>query len=326
MREAAFALALFAGGPALAAPTPAADSEEQLVLDVKAMLDDELLRPSHVEPALAGSFAELSAPHWAAVRDAGLDAVTFDESIFHAVGSGEQPVGDLPPALVRAATAAESAVRGVLAATHATSGRLPPELAPFAVYSRDVKREMAPHYAVLLANVLALRALADHRPDAALEICGDQLALARDVSRGGLFGALSAAGLHALAAAGPTDRERFRRALARICEGWPTLAAILTVERIEFDVSAFWPSLSKATKRALPPEAQLDRLRGLADEPGPSFEASGPRCSAAGRDGDSARPWTRSSRRSRSRRGRRTSRSSASNPTYRSRSRSPAST
>ena len=230
--------------------------------DLMARAAGRFLRPPHLEPSDPGTFGEHAAGGWDAL--AALEASSADVELCRAVREGEQPFGALLPSCRRELEAAASPLGALLEATHAAEAGPPPGLGTLdapAPASRPRGWSTLP-YAGKLGALRIRQLLSTGDVAGAVRVCVDLQALARDASWGtGLAGRLPALGVEEVAFrpcaaaldVAPTEVKRAAaRALARVEEGTPALAAVMREYALGARARAFAPYLGNL--EGLPPQ------------------------------------------------------------------------
>jgi hypothetical protein len=270
MRRFVIALIVVAALPFRAAAL--SPSEEKLVADVRRDLDDPVVRPSHVDPALPGSFAELAEPHLlvmaASKKRIGADEWTTSD-LLKAVFAGTKPLSDLPGVWAEESKKTQPDLDGLLLATRAGRGALPKPLTLYGLFSRDSQPYNfgSIQHAARLAAIVSLQALQRGDTAKARATCADVLALARDVSHSAIInqmvaaatlGIMTPACAHVIQKAAPQDRLELARQIRIIRTSWTPFSVTLHEEEALYvQLGLFQESLSPEVTAALPPEARL---------------------------------------------------------------------
>ena len=265
MRWVPAVFAVVLASTAHAAPEP--DSEEQFVIEAKALLADPAERPCHVSPALEATFGELAEPHLAALLASYKRVGTETEEqmrVRKEVFDGKRALADLPPVWNAELQRMAPDLDGLLRATHARTGQLPESLGLVAVLPTkdDRLKAIAVQHAAKLASLRMLHDIEKARPYAALAICADTLALARDTSHAFLIGQMVAVAvtgivngpcLRALNAASAEAQTTFASQVETISRGWTSFGTTLQQEKVFGELVGF-DRLSSSTQAALPAE------------------------------------------------------------------------
>jgi len=217
--------------------TSTAGPARALRRDLAARAAARFPRPAQVEPPVPGTFGQGAAEPWDAL--AALEASSTDVELCRAVREGEQPFASLTPSCRRELQGAAAALDALLAATHAAEAGPPPGLGTLDVPtppSRPRSWSTLP-YAGKLGALRIRQLLAGEDRAAAVRVCVDVQALARDASWGtGLAGRLPALAVEevafrpcaaALDAASPEVKRGASVALARVEQGTPSLAVVM---------------------------------------------------------------------------------------------------
>jgi hypothetical protein len=229
-------IALVALSVTVTSPPP--ESEQQLVQDVLALRHGPMERPTHVTPALPGTFGDLAEPHLVALEISRKRIGTESaEQIAdrRTVERGGKPTSALRPEWKRELANTTGPLNGLLLATHAAGGKPPYELSIFGSFGPDEDRYsgVTPIYAVKLAALRAWLQLEGKNARAAIGTCADTLGMARDIAHASLMGQMLANAMlkyvepvrrDAARAANLAEEETLESAIARILEGWPTLS------------------------------------------------------------------------------------------------------
>lgn len=251
---------------------PAPDSEEQLIIEAQALASDPATRPSHVQPALPGTFGERSESAWPLLEQSRLRAKESpaDAELRRAVTAGEQPLGALPPRWKSELNAMRREVDQVRSATHAERGALPSYFSAATLFQESPP--YAPVTAQQFAKLAALQVrmqIGEGNPAAALEECADALAVARDSARSSMVGQLISLGQlkilrpaceGAISAAPPEALRGFAHQVEVIQAGWTPIATTLQQEKIFCELNQ-WARLKEQTRAAVPPSMHLDLPR-----------------------------------------------------------------
>jgi len=241
---------------ALPACAPAPDSEEGVIQEAWALERDPVLRPTHVDPALPGTFADGIAPWADALVASERRCGSFGKALLAAL-EHHQP---LPAEWVAEVDGSAAMLDGALAATYRAGASLPPGLRMQAVFLTTHPSTIEFRYLGRLA--IAGARLASDRGDHALALrrCADALALSRDMSWGALVFARagSMAGhtlqvCYELALRAPVGPRRdFLKAVDRIRAGWAPSSSVIRQERL-FTQLLSASSFSAAHLAAFPP-------------------------------------------------------------------------
>lgn len=165
---------------------------ERLVREVEALARARHPRPSHVTPAVEGTFAEQLEPRMGDVlrlyREQP-EALRTDVSMWpcQAVAEGREPVAKLPSGCAQALEAGRAVMAEALAATHAEEGGLPEGLRVLASPAHPYASEghLALLHVVRLAALETRLRLEQGHAEEAVDTCLDALALSRDLAAGG---------------------------------------------------------------------------------------------------------------------------------------------
>jgi hypothetical protein len=239
--------------------------EERLVREARELARVESSRPSHVTPALPGSFAERLEPLVAGLprvyRERPEAAVPGGEWPCRAVVEGSAPASALPPVCRESLERSRALLRQVLEATRAEVGGLPETLWGMADSGHGEPGPGLMHLARLGALETRLL-LAEGRAEEAVATCLDTLALSRELTLGGgLLGQMFSATSHDLAYrpcadaldGAPGEVKRAAAAqLARLAEGFAPLSRTLREESVALQLMFFGKLLSARTLAALP--------------------------------------------------------------------------
>lgn len=215
------------------------DSEEGIVQEAWALERDPVLRPTHVDPALPGTFEDGLAP-WA-------DALNASAERFQGKDA-PRPLaeyldkGGPVPANWRAELEHSTAMlNGALAATYRAGARLPPGGRLEGLFSDQRPGSAELWHLWRLALLDAVLASGRGAHELALQRCADVLALSRDLSRGYLVMAMVGGSMvsrsvnvcYRLARqAPPAQRRRFLNSVERIRSGWGPSSGVFRQERL----------------------------------------------------------------------------------------------
>ena len=237
--------------------------EDRLVEEALALDSARFARPTHVAPALPGSFGERAAAHLEKLEaaQAQLGALTvIEERLLASVLRGAQPATAASPRLQATLAENRGALLGLLEATHAEAAR------PVASLAAPELDETAVATVSLAARLVALEIVDRVEAGQATEAlgrCVDGLALARDLSYGSALqgrmlatavtGRLLTPCARALDAAPAEAKREALHQLEAIRDATPGFAATLGEERTVMIVTAFGAGLSSETVERLPP-------------------------------------------------------------------------
>lgn len=239
--------------------------EERLVREARALARTASSRPSHVTPALPGSFAERVEPLMDGLlrlyRER-LEAATEDGTwLCQPVVEGSAPPEALPPRCRESLERSRAQVRQVLEATRAEVGGLPERLWGLS-YSGAADPGPALLQVVKLAALETRLQYAEGRRAEAVATCLDTLALSRELTLGGgLLGQMMSATAHGLVYrpcaealdGAPEEVKRTAAAqLARLSEGFAPLSRTLREEAVALQLMFYGGMLSSKTVAALP--------------------------------------------------------------------------
>ena len=235
--------------------TSTAGPARALRRDLAARAAARFPRPVQVEPPVPGTFGQGAAEPWDSL--AALEASSTDMELCRAVREGEQPFASLSPSCRRELQGAAAAVDALLAATHAAEAGPPPGLGTLdgpTPPSRPRGWSTLP-YAGKLGALRIRQLLAEEDLSAAVKVCVDLQALARDASWGtGLAGRLPALAVEevafrpcaaALDWASPEVKRGASVALARVEQGTPSLAVVMHEYALGARAQAFAPYLGR---------------------------------------------------------------------------------
>ena len=235
--------------------TSTAGPARALRRDLAARAAARFPRPVQVEPPVPGTFGQGAAEPWDSL--AALEASSTDMELCRAVREGEQPFASLSPSCRRELQGAAAAVDALLAATHAAEAGPPPGLGTLdgpTPPSRPRGWSTLP-YAGKLGALRIRQLLAEEDLSAAVKVCVDLQALARDASWGtGLAGRLPALAVEevafrpcaaALDWASPEVKRGASVALARVEQGTPSLAVVMREYALRARTQAFAPYLGR---------------------------------------------------------------------------------
>ncbi|HZH76979.1 MAG TPA: hypothetical protein VEY88_13180 [Archangium sp.] len=253
---------------------------ERLVRDARVLETEAFPRPSHVSPALPGTFAQALEPLRRDLSEARMDGyrlVSEGQDSCGPVISGQEPFTSLPTDCAQALERWRTLVRHVLEATRAEQGGLPraerePMVAGFVYW--DLRHALPSTMPVnpdllFLARLAALeiRFLVDWgQKTEAVDVCLDALALGREMTLGsGVEGRLLSAKAQELAyppcaaalAAAPVERQRQAlEQLTRLRQGWPALDHAVRAEAVACQLYTYGGLLSPEQLDLLPPAAR----------------------------------------------------------------------
>jgi hypothetical protein len=246
---------------------------ERLVGEVDALTRARHPRPSHVTPALRGTFAEHVAPLMgdvARLYRAQLPLLQASASGWPCLDGveGRVRLSQLPPACLEALEQGRAVMARVLAATHAEDGGLPEGL-------RELDSPKHPHAPdgrpglLLVVRLAALETrvrLEGGRAAEAVDTCVDALALSREVALGGgLIGHMVSAMGHGLMYrpcadaldAAPMERKRSAATqLARLAEGLAPFSRTLREESASVQLLYYGGLMPAQALAALPAGAR----------------------------------------------------------------------
>ncbi len=257
---------------------------ERLVREVDALARERHPRPSHVMPALPGTFAGHAAPLMEeAVRlyREQMELLGMADAPCPTGVKGQEQVSPLPRVCLDALARGRALMEQVLAATHAEDGGLPEGLGgldspkhPHAAYGR-----LALGHVVRLASLETRVRLEGGRAAEAVDTCLDALALSRELALGGgLMGhMLSAAGYdvmyrpcaEALDAA-PVERKRSAVSqLSRLAEGLAPFSRTLREESASVQLEYYGGMFPRELLGTLPAGARDVALAAPGEALGP---------------------------------------------------------
>jgi hypothetical protein len=238
----------------------------RLAEDVRAVATARYVRPVHAAPVLPGRFGDLAAGPWTALAER--QALSTDVEFCRAVRDGETPVEKAPQSCLRELAQGATALAGLLRATHAEAAGPPPGLGALDVPApaEAPRTFVTAAYAARMAALQMQVALARGEAEAALSMCLDLLALARDASWGtaleGRFAALTVSELAFLPCARALDvapvsaKRRAAVSLEKLAQGTPPLAETLNEWSVRVRAQRFGRYLSPEALRVLPAGVQ----------------------------------------------------------------------
>jgi hypothetical protein len=253
---------------------------ERLVRDARVLETEAFPRPSHVSPALPGTFAQALEPLRRDISGAGMGGYTLISEGLDSCGpviSGQEPLASLPTNCTEELERRRPLVRRVLEATRAEQGGLPraqrePLVGGYFLWDprRALPSTMPVRPDLLFLTRLAaleVRFLVDRGQKAeAVDVCMDALALGREMALGsGVEGRLLSAQAQDLAyrpcaaALAAASVERQRQAieqLMRLRQGWPALDHAVRAEAIACQFYTYGGLLSPEQLDLLPPAAR----------------------------------------------------------------------
>lgn len=254
---------------------------ERLVRDARVLETEAFPRPSHVSPALPGTFAQALEPLRRDISEADTNSYKLlsEEGVdlCEPVISGQEPFSSLPTDCAQELERRRPLVRHVLEATRSEQGGLPraerePLVGGFVLW--DLRRALPSTMPVrpelfFLARLAALelRFLLDQgRKAEAVDVCLDALALGREMALGsGVEGRLLSARAQERAyrpcaealAAAPVERQRQAiEQLTKLRQGWPALEHAVRAEAVACQLYTFGGLLSPEQLELLPPAAR----------------------------------------------------------------------
>ncbi|MCY1016979.1 hypothetical protein [Pyxidicoccus sp. MSG2] len=246
---------------------------ERLVRDVEAMARTRYPRPSHVTPAVPGTFAQHLDPLMGEVLRLYRERSVAFQSVApafpcRAVIEGREPVSALPTPCQEEWKKGRELVARVLAATHAEEGGLPEGMGDLASPTHPYADTGMPAllHVIQLAALETRLLLAEGQAEKAVDTCLDTLALSRELTLGGgLIGQMTSAtgqGLlyrpcAAALDAAPMERKRSAVAqLSRLAEGQLPFSQMLKQESVVMQLMLFGELMPAELLAALPEGAR----------------------------------------------------------------------
>lgn len=252
----------------------------RLVRDIRALAEAPLRRPVQAPPVLPGRFGPRAADAWLLL--AAGEAKASDVDFCPAMRGGETPVARAPDSCLPVLASGAAPLAALLLATHAEAAGPPAGLGALdgPTPQESPRTFVTAAYAARMAAFRLRADVARGEAEAAVFMCADVLALARDLGWGtALAGRVAAvtvtdvvfgACAEALDAAPAAAKRRAGAALGRVEEGTPTLAETLSEWSTALRAHLFAPYLASALPTL--PEA----VRGWA-KGGPASSEGGPR-------------------------------------------------
>lgn len=246
---------------------------ERLVAEANALARTKYPRPSHVTPALPGTFGEHLEPLMGELlglyRARGEPFRSRDLPGFPCSGviEGREPVSALPSACREELEKGREWVARVLAATHAEAGGVPEWMrneSPPPPHSEPDRQVLL--YVVRRAALETRLLLAEGRAAEAVDMCLDALALSRELALDGEDPGQSASSAGMMLAYHPCAEaldvaplERKREAagqLSRLAEGFPPFSRVMKQASVRSQLTAFGTMMPAELLAALPAGAQ----------------------------------------------------------------------
>jgi hypothetical protein len=246
---------------------------ERLVRDVEALARTRYPRPSHVTPALPGTFAQHLDPMMGEVLRLYRERPEALQSVApafpcRAVIEGREPVSALPTPCQEEWKKGRELVARVLAATHAEEGGLPEGMGDLASPTHPYADTgmLALLHVIQLAALETRLLLAEGQAEKAVDTCLDTLALSRELTLGGgLIGQmLSATGqefpyrpcAEALDVAPMAHKRVAMAQLSRLAEGHLPFSQVLKQESVAVQLMLFGELMPPELLAALPEGAR----------------------------------------------------------------------